>query len=185
VDPKRTVRISKLLSYGLRHAPKDLGLELDAAGWADVSALLQALADRGETVTVGDLEQLVRTSDKQRFSLSPDGTRIRANQGHSIEVDLGLEPQVPPARLYHGTVRHFLDSIRAEGLQRGSRRHVHLSSDEQTAEKVAARRRGPAVLLTVRADAMHADGIVFYRSDNGVWLTEYVPPRYIDYPATH
>jgi putative RNA 2'-phosphotransferase len=183
VDPKRTVRISKLLSYGLRHAPEKVGLELDAAGWADVPGLLRALAGLGEVVTLDDLELLVRTSDKQRFSLSPDRARIRANQGHSIAVDLGLVPREPPDRLYHGTVRRFLEGIRSSGLQRGSRSHVHLSVDEETAEKVAARRKGQAVLLKVRAAAMHADGHVFYRSDNGVWLTEHVPPRYIDYPA--
>jgi putative RNA 2'-phosphotransferase len=182
VDPKRTVRISKLLSYGLRHAPDEVGLELDAAGWADVSRLLSALADRGEIVTLDELELLVHTSDKQRFSLSPDRARIRANQGHSVQVDLELVPREPPSRLYHGTVARFVDSIRARGLLRGSRRHVHLSSDLETAEKVAARRRGPAVLLTVRAATMHADGLVLYLSDNGVWLTEHVPPQYIDYP---
>jgi putative RNA 2'-phosphotransferase len=156
VDPKRTVRISKLLSYGLRHAPEDVGIELDATGWTGVPALLDALAKMGETVTVQDLAEVVRGSDKQRFALSPDGARIRANQGHSVHVELGLEPREPPAELYHGTVHRFLDGIRAEGLVRGSRRHVHLSRDRETAQKVAGRRRGPAVLLTVRAAADHS-----------------------------
>jgi putative RNA 2'-phosphotransferase len=99
VDPKRTVRVSKLLSYGLRHAPEDVGIELDAAGWTDVPSLLETLARLGEVLTVQDLAEVVRSSDKQRFALSPDGTRIRANQGHSVHVDLGLEPREPPAQL--------------------------------------------------------------------------------------
>lgn len=183
MDPKRAIRISKLLSYGLRHAPEDVGIQLDAAGWTGVPALLAALAKMGEVVTVQDLVDVVRNSDKQRFALSPDAARVRANQGHSVHVDLGLEPREPPAQLFHGTVQRFLDGIRAEGLVRGSRRHVHLSPDRETAHKVAGRRRGSAVLLTVRAAAMHADGLVFFLSANGVWLTEHVPARYIDYPV--
>jgi putative RNA 2'-phosphotransferase len=186
VDPKRAVRVSKLLSFGLRHRPDELGLQLDAAGWSGVDQVLESLAAHGERVSVEDLRelrQLVATSDKQRFALSEDGRRIRANQGHSIAVELDLPPREPPPRLYHGTVDRFLDRIRAEGLLRGSRTHVHLSSDEGTARVVASRRRGLPVILSVRAGEMHADGFPFYLSDNGVWLTGHVPSRYLDYPS--
>jgi putative RNA 2'-phosphotransferase len=182
VDPRRAERVSKLLSFGLRHRPDELGLQLDAAGWADVDQVLESLAVRGEQLTLEELLQVVATSDKKRFALSEDGRRIRANQGHSVSVELGLRPREPPPRLYHGTVDRFLDRIRAEGLLRGSRTHVHLSSDEGTARVVASRRKGLPVILTVRAGAMHADGFPFYLSDNGVWLTAHVPARYLDVP---
>ena len=180
MDRDRAVRISKILALALRHDPAALGLALDAAGWADVDGVLAGLAKRGEVVTEAELEEIVATSDKQRYALSPDGARIRANQGHSIDVDLGLVPAVPPAILFHGTVERFLEAILREGLRRGARTHVHLSADERTAAKVAARRAGPTVILRVRAGAMHEDGLALFRSDNGVWLTEHVPPRYLE-----
>src|SRR5262249_33020903 len=133
VDRDRSVRISKLLSFGLRHRPETLGLRLDTAGWADVEDLLAALARQGATMSRRDLQEIVRRSDKQRFAMSTDGSRIRANQGHSVPVDLGLPPSEPPPRLYHGTVTRFLKSIRESGIVRGSRVHVHLSVDERTA----------------------------------------------------
>ena len=180
MDAARAKRTSKLLSLALRHEPSALDLRLDEAGWADVTAVLDALSAKGETVTRDDLEAIVRTSDKQRFALSEDGSRIRANQGHSIDVDLGLVPSEPPERLFHGTVDRFLPSIRASGLLRGERQHVHLSADRETAKIVAKRRKGEAVLLGVRAAEMRRDGLLFYLSANGVWLTEHVPPRYLD-----
>jgi putative RNA 2'-phosphotransferase len=143
-----------------------------------------ARADRpgaGKPITREQLEQAIATNDKQRFALSPDGTRIRANQGHSVEVDLGLVPQEPPELLYHGTARQFLEPIRAEGLVAGKRQHVHLSADVPTALKVGSR-HGQPVPLTVRAGAMHRDGLAFYRSENGVWLTDNVPPEFIVFP---
>jgi putative RNA 2'-phosphotransferase len=184
VEHARAVRISKLLSFGLRHDPKALGLVLDEAGWALVDLALVALSARGEVVTRGELEEIVRSSDKQRFALSEDGARIRASQGHSIDVDLGLVPRDPPHRLYHGTVDRFVDSIRKSGIVRGSRKHVHLSADEKTATIVAKRRKGAPVILVVRADEMRRDGLPFYLSENGVWLVESVPPHYVDYPST-
>jgi putative RNA 2'-phosphotransferase len=182
VDRGRAVRISKLLSFGLRHDPGALGLDLDDAGWAAVVAVLAALSNRGEPVSPDELEEIVRTSDKQRFALSPDRTRIRANQGHSVDVDLGLPPCEPPLCLFHGTVDRFLESIRATGLESGARTHVHLSSDEATARRVAARRDGTPVILVVRAREMHHGGHVFHVSENGVWLTKHVPTAFIDYP---
>lgn len=176
------IKISKLLSLVLRHDPGHLGLTLDEAGWTDVEALLRACAARGVPLSRAALEELVATSDKQRFALSPDGRRIRANQGHSVTVDLGLRPEAPPPRLYHGTVERFLDSIRAEGLRKGARHHVHLSADLDTARRVGGRRGSPLVLV-VRAGEMAAAGHAFFRSDNGVWLTEHVPPAYLELPA--
>jgi putative RNA 2'-phosphotransferase len=180
VDSARAKRTSKLLSLALRHEPAALGLVLDEAGWAEVESVLAAFAGKGEAVTREELEAIVRTSDKQRFALSADGARIRANQGHSIEVDLGLVPREPPERLFHGTVDRFLPSIRAAGLLRGERQHVHLSADRATAMIVARRRKGEPVPLGVRALDMQRDGLRFYLSANGVWLTESVPPRYLE-----
>ena len=123
----RAIRVSKLLSLGLRHQPDVLGIELDGAGWADVAAVLRGLDACGHQLTADELEELVAGSDKQRFALSADGARIRANQGHSVAVDLGLERREPPAILFHGTVARFVESIRRDGLLRRARTHVHLS----------------------------------------------------------
>lgn len=176
------LRSSKFLSLVLRHDPARIGITLDSAGWTDVAALLAACAAHGHPLTRGQLERLVAGSDKQRFALSPDGTRIRANQGHSVAVDLQLPPRQPPARLFHGTVAHALAGIRAEGLQKRARHHVHLSADLTTATKVGSRRGAP-LILTVRADEMAAAGYIFFRSENGVWLTDFVPPRFLDLPV--
>jgi putative RNA 2'-phosphotransferase len=156
---------------------------LDPGGWVPVDDVLRSLGSRGEPVMREDLEEVVRTSDKQRFALSADGARIRANQGHSVAVDLGLPMREPPARLFHGTVDAFVESIRASGLLPGARTHVHLSIDERTALVVARRRKGTPVVLIVRAGEMHRDGHVFHVSENGVWLTKHVPPAYLDYPG--
>jgi putative RNA 2'-phosphotransferase len=170
------VATSKFLSYVLRHHPEAIEVELDEQGWVPVDTLLSKLAAHGRTVTRAELEEIVRTSDKQRFAL--DGERIRANQGHSVAVDLALTQREPPERLYHGTVDRFLESIRREGLVKGSRTHVHLSSERETARIVAAR-RGRPVILTIDARAMHAEGRVFFLSENGVWLTEHVPATFL------
>jgi len=175
-------RVSRRLSYVLRHAPHSIGLRLDRGGWADVDALLGALADRGLRLTRSELDMVVATSDKQRYSFDETGTRIRANQGHSVAVELGLSPRRPPPVLFHGTVAAALPGIRAEGLRRGSRHHVHLSPDVTTAQAVG-RRRGAPVVLEVDAAGMSADGVPFYRSDNGVWLVEAVPARYLTFPG--
>lgn len=169
---------SKFMSLVLRHEPEKIGLQLDAQGWADVDDLLQRMADHGVALDRQALQAVVETNDKQRFALSDDGLRIRASQGHSIQVDLGLEALQPPAWLYHGTVARFVGAIREQGLRPGERQHVHLSLDRQTAQQVGARRGAP-VILSVDAGRMHADGHVFHRSANGVWLTTHVPPQYI------
>ncbi|MBS2011859.1 MAG: RNA 2'-phosphotransferase [Deltaproteobacteria bacterium] len=179
MDRARRVKVSKLLSLALRHDPAALALALDASGWVAVDDVLAGLARQGMAVSRADLEEVVATSDKQRFALSSDLLRIRANQGHSVDVDLGLAPEVPPEILLHGTTADVEGAIRREGLRPGQRAHVHLSADAETAWIVARRRRGPHVILHVRARAMHDGGRAFFRSANGVWLTEHVPPEYV------
>jgi putative RNA 2'-phosphotransferase len=171
------VRTSKFLSLVLRHEPGKIGLELDPQGWVSIEELLSKAVGH-LPLTAELLHQVVRASDKQRFAISEDGTRIRANQGHSVPVELGLAAQVPPEQLYHGTATRFLDSIRRQGLLRGKRHHVHLSADTETAVKVGVRHGQPVVLI-VQAGDMHRAGHAFFRSDNGVWLVEHVPPSFL------
>lgn len=177
----RLTKISKFLSLILRHRPEAIGLQLHQAGWASISELIEKASDSGVRMTPELIRQVVATSDKQRFSISADGTRIRANQGHSISVDLGLQATVPPERLYHGTATRSLNAIRQEGIRRGGRHHVHLSQDEATARKVG-RRHGSPVVLTIMARKMADAGFAFYRSANGIWLTEWVPVEFILFP---
>lgn len=172
------VRYSKFLSYVLRHKPESIGLQLDANGWASVDDLV---ARAGNGLTHALVTEIVRTNSKQRFALSDDGAMIRANQGHSVEVDLALTPAAPPETLFHGTARRTLDAIRAAGLSKMSRHHVHLSADAETATTVGAR-YGPPVVLEVRAGEMHRAGAAFFRAQNGVWLTDAVPPEQIRFP---
>jgi putative RNA 2'-phosphotransferase len=181
MDDKRAVKISKFLSLVLRHQPEKVGITLDAAGWVGVRDLLDAMARHGFAVGEVELKRVVETSDKKRFAFSEDRVRIRASQGHSVEVELGYEPTTPPDVLYHGTAPQFLESIRARGLLKGQRHHVHLSRDVETAAKVGDR-RGKAVILTVDAVAMARDGFAFFVSANGVWLTDHVPAKYIEMP---
>ena len=179
---ERLVRVSKFLSLVLRHRPDKVGLKLDGGGWVGVPELLRAVNASGFRLTPDELREVVGKNDKRRFALSEDGGRIRASQGHSVEVELGYEPRRPPGRLYHGTAERFLASIRETGLHRGARHHVHLSPDEATAARVGGR-RGRAVVLAVEAGRMWADGFAFYLSENGVWLTERVPASYINFPS--
>jgi uncharacterized protein (TIGR02452 family) len=176
-----STRISKFLSLVLRHEPQRISIVLDEAGWTDVAALLDAAVAHGVVITRDELAHVVATSAKQRFALSPDGARIRANQGHSVEVDLQLEPVAPPELLYHGTVERVLHGIRELGLLKRERHHVHLSADVATANAVGGR-RGKPVALTIRAGEMAVAGHVFFRSANGVWLVEHVPPSFITFP---
>lgn len=175
-EPQRARRVSSYLSLHLRHEPDRIGLTLDEAGWTDVGALLSAAAAHGFPISRAELERVVAENDKRRFAL--DGDRIRAQQGHSVPVDLDLPPREPPAYLHHGTVAAALTAIRAEGLRPMSRHAVHLSPDRETARRVGAR-RGRPVVLSVDAGAMHREGHVFRRSGNGVWLTAQVPPAYL------
>lgn len=166
---------SKFLSYILRHNPASIGLALTPQGWANLDEII---AKSDLDLTRDLIEQAVITNDKQRFSLSPDKTRIRANQGHSIEVDLGLIPIAAPDQLFHGTGEKSVSSIMATGLSRQSRQHVHLSADTDTAHKVGMR-HGRPVILIIDVKTMQADGHEFYRSKNGVWLCDAVPVEYI------
>jgi len=171
------IRTSKFLSLVLRHEPEKIGLQLDPQGWVSIDELLSKAAPHLR-MTASLLHEVVRTSDKQRFAISEDGTRIRANQGHSIPIELGLLPQTPPEQLYHGTATRFLESIQRQGLLRGDRHHVHLSADRETAIKVGTR-HGKPVVLVVQAGDMHHAGHVFFKSDNGVWLVEHVPSAFL------
>jgi putative RNA 2'-phosphotransferase len=178
MNEQRRVKVSKFLSRHLRHAPADLGLTLQPGGWVGVEDLLAGCNRSGVPLTRGELEEVVRTSDKQRFAFDETGTLIRANQGHSVEIDLQLEPATPPDVLYHGTAEGTVETILKTGLKRMKRHHVHLSSATPTAQKVGARHGRPVVLL-VDARAMSEAGVPFYCSANGVWLVEEVPPQYL------
>ena len=170
--------LSKFLSLVLRHRPDAIGLSLAVDGWVPVAELLRALAAHGKPVELAALEALVAGSDKQRFAFSSDRLMIRANQGHSVRVDLGLSAQQPPALLFHGTVARYLPAIRAQGLLKGQRHHVHLSATRDLALLVG-KRRGAPVLLEVDAGGMAAAGHAFFCSENGVWLTDHVPPQFL------
>ena len=174
----RLLRVSKYLSKYLRHAPHELGLTLQPGGWVSVDDLLDAARSHGFPIEYDELVEVVETNDKQRFAFDASGELIRANQGHSVEVDLQLEQREPPETLFHGTVERFLASILSEGLDKGRRHHVHLSKDVETARRVGAR-RGKPVILKVDAGRMHGDGHQFFVSANGVWLTDAVPPGYL------
>jgi putative RNA 2'-phosphotransferase len=175
VDP---VQLSKFLSFILRHKPDAIGLALDPQGWASIDELVQKGNAAGTQFGREDLLHVVETSDKKRFSVSADRLRIRAAQGHSVTIELGLSPQEPPSVLYHGTATQFVKSILSEGLKPQNRQHVHLSIDEATAQRVG-QRHGKPVILKVEALRMHAKGFKFFLADNGVWLTGQVPPEFL------
>jgi len=170
------VKLSRRLSYVLRHRPDSVGLVLGEGGWVAIDDLLAALARNGTRLKLEELEHVVANNDKRRFTI--DGGRIRGNQGHSVDVELGLETLTPPVTLYHGTATRFLESIMRQGLLPGGRHHVHLSADETTAHKVG-QRHGKPVVLTVASGQMARAGHNFFLSANGVWLTEHVPPSYL------
>ncbi len=175
---KSLTAASKFMSLVLRHNPGLIGLNLDAAGWVPLDELVAKAASAGQHLTADLVQQVVLASDKQRFAISDDGQRIRANQGHSVNVDLGLPAQVPPPVLFHGTAHRFLAAIQREGLSKRARHHVHLTTDTQVASAVGMR-YGELVMLQIDAARMHADGHVFYVSANAVWLTEGVPAEYL------
>jgi putative RNA 2'-phosphotransferase len=181
IDEKMRKRVSKFLSLVLRHDPGVIGIVLDRNGRVEVDTLLSQCRAHGKDISRAILEDVVASNAKRRFALSDDGRRIRASQGHSVEVDLAYDPADPPDVLFHGTVATALPAIEAEGLSRMQRHHVHLSRDVATAAAVGGR-RGVPVILRIRAGAMARDGHVFYLSQNGVWLTEHVPAAYIEFP---
>jgi putative RNA 2'-phosphotransferase len=181
MDRRRMVKISKYLSRHLRHEPDRLGITLDPAGWVEVDELLAACDRNRFSIDRTELEHVVAANDKQRFSFDDTGLRIRANQGHSVPVDLGLPVAEPPPTLFHGTVAAALPQIGRDGLRPMDRHDVHLSPDEETARRVGAR-RGRPVVLRIDAAAMRAAGYEFRVSANGVWLVPEVPPRYVRRP---
>ncbi|MEU6035386.1 RNA 2'-phosphotransferase [Actinomadura sp. NPDC047616] len=180
MDERRTVRISKYLARHLRHRPQDIGITLDPHGWVDVDELLSAAARHGFPFSRDELDRVVAANDKRRYALDATGRRIRANQGHSVDVDLDLPVTPPPPYLYHGTTSRFVAAIRRDGLRRMNRHAVHLSPDRETAERVGSR-RGRPVVLTVDSGRMAADGHEFRVTPNDVWLVESVPPRYLHF----
>lgn len=181
MQERKHIALSKYLSLVLRHDPSVIGVELDPSGWAVVDELLDAFGRSGITVSYKNLLEVVQSDSKTRFSMNPEGTKIRANQGHSLSVDLGHPVRDPPATLYHGTYTGAVDSIRQQGLSKMARLCVHLSEDSVLAQAVGARRGSPCVLV-IAAEKMSRDGFEFTVSDNGVWLIEHVPPEYIEFP---
>jgi len=175
---KEIIRFSKFLSLVLRHQPEKIGIILDDNGWTRVALLISQSNNNGVNLSKAILEQVVQTNNKKRFSFNEDKSKIRANQGHSVKVELGYLPQVPPTILYHGTAEIFLGSILKTGLDKRKRHHVHLSVDVETARQVG-KRHGKPVVFTVDAAAMYQDGFAFYLTENNVWLTEQVPPKYL------
>lgn len=182
MNSKQIVKTSKFLSLVLRHQPQTVGISLDEAGWVDVDVLLAAMSEHGRDLTRDQLEFVVQENDKQRFAFSTDGLRIRANQGHSVEVELDHAPAEPPELLFHGTPAHFVEAIRSGGLKKMKRHHVHLHENRDVATTVG-KRRGKPVILTVRAGEMHRAGIEFFVTPNHVWLVDAVSTEWIDLPS--
>jgi putative RNA 2'-phosphotransferase len=178
VDDKRRTKISKFVSLVLRHQPETAGLTLEPGGWVPVAALLTGAANAGIQFTTEELREVVRCCDKQRFGFDDTGTKIRANQGHSAEVELHFTEAEPPAVLYHGTADRNFGVITRDGILKMARHHVHLSTDTDTAKRVGGR-HGKPVVFAVDAAAMRAAGHTFFHSANGVWLVEHVPPQYL------
>lgn len=178
MDDRRLAKVSRYLAKHLRHRPERLGITLAPGGWVGIDELLTACHRAGFALTRAELAEVVERNDKQRFGLDRSGARIRANQGHSVEVDLQLSPSVPPDVLYHGTAATAVDAILDRGLHPMGRNHVHLSTDVLMATTVGAR-HGTPVVLQVAASRMHADGSVFVRSVNGIWLVDHVPSRHL------
>ncbi|WP_088892338.1 RNA 2'-phosphotransferase [Leptolyngbya ohadii] len=178
MDKTRQIKISKYLTKHLRHTPERIGLTLAIGGWVEVDELLSACAAHHFPVARAELEEAVAANDKQRFSFDDTKTRIRANQGHSVEVDLQLQPQTPPDVLYHGTGEQSVSAILESGLQKMARHQVHLSGDTETARKVGMR-HGRPMIFAIDSAAMNQDKFAFYCSDNGVWLVDEVPPQYL------
>ncbi len=180
MNEKATKYVSKLLSFVLRHSPETIGIRLDENGWTDVTELIAKCNQHGHAIDLELLEHVVLTNDKKRFAFNDNKGKIRANQGHSVSVELNLEESYPPEYLYHGTVEKFMDEINKIGLQKMSRQHVHLSADRETAFKVGSR-RGKPVILIIKSGEMVNKGFKFYLSANHVWLTETVPTQYIEF----
>jgi putative RNA 2'-phosphotransferase len=178
MDEKRKTKISKFLSLILRHQPEVVGLSLEENGWVSVEKLIKACADYGKPFTFAELKEVVESNDKKRFAFNEDETKIRANQGHSVEVKIEFEKKTPPKILYHGTAEKNIGVIFAEGLKKMSRHHVHLSENIETARKVGMR-YGKPVIFEIDTEAMLLENFEFFVSENNVWLTDNIPPNLI------
>jgi len=178
MNEEKNKKISKFLSFVLRHNPASIGIVLDVNGWVKINNLIECAAKDGKIIKKEELDEVVKTNDKKRFSYSEDGTKIRANQGHSVSIDLNLSSTTPPTILYHGTVEKFIRPIKTYGLVKGNRQYVHLSADIDTAKQVGSR-RGKPIVLTIRALEMFKNNYKFFRSVNGIWLVDNVPIQYI------
>lgn len=178
MNEQQKKKTSKFLSYVLRHHPELINLNLDENGWANVDELIAKSTNDSQGFTFEELNEIVETNDKKRFIFNEDKTRIRANQGHSIDINLALIPQHPPEFLYHGTAQSNIESILENGIEKRNRQHVHLSQDKETASKVGMR-HGKPVILTINTQKMFEDGLEFYLSENNVWLTDFVDIKYI------
>lgn len=174
---KKEKKVGKFLSLILRHKPEEIGVELDENGWCDAKDLVEKLNARDREVNMELLNRIVENNDKARYEFNEDRTKIRARQGHSINVDVELMEKIPPEYLYHGTATRFLDSIKEKGIEKGTRQYVHLSENIETAVSVGERHGKPHV-IKIDAGKMHKDGHKFYLSNNGVWLVEYVGTEY-------
>ena len=181
MNEKQTKSTSKFLSLVLRHQPDKIGITLSSSGWVSVETLLNAMSQNGKTITREQLATVVATNDNQRFEFSDDRKQIRARQGHSVAVELGYEPTEPPEILYHGTPEKVISDIRKTGLKKQKRHDVHLHQNTDTASE-AGGRRGKSVLLVIRSKEMFDQGHTFFVTENKVWLTDNVPPEFIDFP---
>lgn len=173
----RTRDVSKFLSLILRHKPETIGLKLDQNGWADLNELISKINTGGKNVNLEQIKEVVKTNSKQRFKLDLENNRIRANQGHSIKIDMEFSPTQPPEQLFHGTAERNISSIKKSGIQKRNRQHVHLSSDLDTA-KMVGKRHGKPVIFVIDSKKMFEDGYSFFLSENGVWLTDAVSAEY-------
>lgn len=180
MDSRVLVKLSKFLSLVLRHKPDEIGIELDSQGWVEVEELLNKIKENGNEISFEELKYIVDTSDKKRFAFNEDSSKIRANQGHSIDIKLDFKEVIPPDFLYHGTAEKNIESILKTGLNKGNRHHVHLSINKETALKVGSR-HGKAIILKIKSKEMYENGIKFYISENNVWLTDFVSKEYIEF----
>ena len=180
MNEKRKTHISKFLSLILRHKPEEIGLQLDENGWANVAELLEKSAQTGNKFTFEELAEVIATNDKKRFAFDENNAKIRASQGHSLQVDVGFEEKLPPEILYHGTAERNVKAILKSGLQKMARHHVHLSTDTETARNVGTR-YGKPVIFKIKTSAMLAENFKFYVSANGVWLVDEVPPKFLKF----
>lgn len=177
-DKKNYTKLSKFLSLVLRHKPREIGITLNSMGWTNTAELIINMNKYGKNIDLRTLEIIVETDNKKRYSFNADKTMIRANQGHSVEVDLGYKSQKPPKKLYHGTGQKYVDSIYKSGIKKQNRHHVHLSIDIETAKSVGQRHGSPTI-FEINTEKMLEEGFEFYESENGVWLTDEIPVKYL------